>query len=518
MRFLIRADGSAQIGGGHVMRCLTLARGLREAGHAVQFVSAQDPDALLEPIRAAGFALTELPHVAHHPEATPPLAHWLSLPWAEDAERTIAAHPGPPPDWVIFDHYGLDARWVTALRAAWPEVRVLAIDDLDDRPLAADLVLDQARLGGEACHFLPLAVLRGPAFALLRPEFAQARPEALARRGGPVRRVLIAPGMMDAAGLAPMALAVLGATDPGLEAEVVMGSASQSRAAVEALVAGNPRFQMTLDATDMAQRMARADLCIGAGGMTSWERCCLGLPTLAVAVADNQLPGVAHLAQRGAVVGLTLAEARNPERLAAALRQAIAGAAALAVQAARICNGTGTAKVVTALSGRFRPLRMEDAQMLFDWRNQPRIRAVSLTRAPLVWDTHLAWVAATVSRTDGLRWIYSEDDTPLGFAGAQFDGKGGAKWSFYIGAETAPPGAGGRMMAAFLRDLAERPDLTHVEAEVLPDNATSLDLHHRLGFTPLPADPASPALAFRVSTWDVRARLALPETRQRTSP
>ncbi|MDF1619265.1 UDP-2,4-diacetamido-2,4,6-trideoxy-beta-L-altropyranose hydrolase [Pseudothioclava nitratireducens] len=510
MRLLIRVDGDGRIGGGHVMRCLTLAEGARALGHHVHFVMVDAPDTMAGRVRAAGYELTALPEIAHNPAEAPAHAGWLRLPPDEDARLSATAAQTVSPDWIVLDHYGLDADWVATLRDAHPQARVLAIDDLDDRALAADLLLDQARLDPEPYRHPPLATLRGPAYALLRPEFAELREAALARRDGAITRVLIAPGMMDAAGLAPMCLRLLAAEFPDLQAEVVMGSTSQSVEATRALVAAHPQFSLTLDAGDMAARMAQADLCIGAGGMTSWERCCLGLPTLAVAVADNQRKGVAQLAARGAVVPLSLEEARDQKTLAAALRQAIGSAAPQSHAATTICDGTGRDRVLGALSGAFRPLRADDATRLFEWRNQPRIRAISLTQDPLVWETHEAWVARTAARQDGLWRIYSENGCDIGFAGASIDSDGVARWSFYIGAEDAPEGAGGRMMAAFLRGLAERPDVKSIRAEVLSENAASVRLHERLGFARDPAQSTPAVLAFTRDPWDVRARLRLP--------
>jgi spore coat polysaccharide biosynthesis predicted glycosyltransferase SpsG len=51
----------------------------------------------------------------------------------------------------------------------------------------------------------------------------------------------------------------------------------------------------------MAQLMFEADLAVGAGGSTSWERCCLGLPTLLYVTADNQKEIAKNLEKLGAV-------------------------------------------------------------------------------------------------------------------------------------------------------------------------------------------------------------------------
>lgn len=499
MRLLIRADGGPKIGGGHLMRCLALAEAARARGHDVCFVSVRSGLASL--VTAAGFPVVDLDPVPHVPEATPPHAGWLSLPWDRDAEACAALAAARSIDWVVLDHYGLDARWTDRLRRACPGLRVLAVDELDDRPLAADLVLDAWRLQAGPRRHPVTGTLAGPAFALLRPEFAALREAALARRGGAVRRVLVLPGLMDAAGLAPLALAALEGS--GLAAEVVMGAQAQSVAAVRQLIAGRPDRSLVLDAGDMAARMAAADVCIGAGGGTALERCCLGLPTVAVPVAANQENGVAALAARGALVPLSLAEARAGG-LRAALERAIAAAPQIAAAAARLCDGLGAGRVIDALESRLRPLAQDDCQRIFDWRNRPQIRAVSHDPAPLDPAAHAAWFARTLARRDGLWRIYSEGGRDLGFVGATDQGDGLWQWSFYIGADPAPPGAGGRMLAAFLRLLACTPGCRAVRAEVLDGNAASAALHLRLGFRPVPGDRPG-VLVFRREVCDLQS-------------
>ena len=509
MRLLIRCDGGAQIGGGHVMRCLTLAEAMRKDGGEAAFVLAEDRGGLADLVRQARFRVTEIPPAPRPPDpSAPPHGDWLSAPWQADAEVTARAALSTTADWLVWDHYGLDSRWVAQIRSACPGLRVMAIDDLGDRPLGSDLLLDQTRLAAAPRSGPVWGRMTGPAFALLRSGFADARPAALARRGGPVARVLILPGLADAAGLAPLALRAL---DPfvGLAVDIAMGSASQSRTETAALVADRPVATLHLDPPDMAALMARADLCIGAGGMSAWERCALGLPSVAVCVADNQRDALAGLAAAGAAITLGLTEARQPGRLAAAIGSAIAGAPAMSRAAARLCDGRGTARVITGLSGKLRPVTAADKALLFGWRNQPAIRAASITQDPLDPDAHAAWLGRTLARTDGLWCIYSEADRPLGHINATHDSQDTWHWSFYIGATDAPRGAGSRMMAAFLHHILQRPDFGRMTAEVRRDNLASIHLHQSFGFETAPA-PGPDLLAFTWSRCDQGSAFSYP--------
>jgi UDP-2,4-diacetamido-2,4,6-trideoxy-beta-L-altropyranose hydrolase len=336
VRIIFRTDASAEIGGGHLMRCLTLADEAARRGHAIHFIV--NEGSMIDKVLAEGYSLTELLREVHNTDSSPPYAKWLTAPWQIDAEVTAKMAAKIAADWLVWDHYGLDARWVEAVKRAVPDIRVLALDDLDDRPLGSDIVLDPAHLATAGRKFPAPVMLHGSTYALLRPEFYEFRKLSLARRDGHVRKVLVTPGMMDAVGLAPLALEALDDTD--LQVEVVMGSKAQSVDRVRRMVAKNPDWSLTLDATDMASRMLGADLCIGAGGGTSWERCCLGLPSVVVAVADNQLSGLKILAENNAAVTLHISEAQ-----VGALTKAVADVCSRIEQmshnAAALCDGKG---------------------------------------------------------------------------------------------------------------------------------------------------------------------------------
>jgi len=509
MRLLFRCDGGARIGGGHVMRCLTLAEAARATGAETAFVIADDGGGLSDRVRAGGFAVTAVPPGPLAPDdAAPPHGDWLSAPWQADADVTAAAAQRFAPDWLVWDHYGLDARWVAKVRAACPALRVMAIDDLGDRPLGSDLLLDQTRLGPRRRCGPVWGRMSGPDFALLRPGFAAMRPAALARRGGAVSRVLILPGLADAADLAPLALRALDAF-PDLAIDIAMGADSQSRAATATLAAARDQATLHLDPPDMAALMTKADLCIGAGGMSAWERCALGLPSVAVCVAENQRVALAGLAAAGAAVTLNLTEAQRPGGLTQAIAAAIDQAPALARAAASLCDGQGIARVLQALTASLRPIAESDSAVLFAWRNRAEIRAASISGGLIDAQTHAAWLARTLTRTDGLWAFYSEGNRPLGHVNATHDGQGTWRWSFYVGVPEAPRGAGSRMLAAFLYRLLQRPDFSRLAADVRPGNSASIRLHQSFGFKSTPA-PAPGLLAFTWSRCDQGAAFGIP--------
>lgn len=356
---VFRTDASVDIGIGHVMRCLTLADALRAQGARCSFVCRLVPGHQIDTITARGFPVTALPAVAPTPGTDGGLAHatWLAGDWQDDAQRMVAALGGSVIDLLVVDHYALDARWEAALR---PHTRLLlAIDDLADRHHAADLLLDQ-NLGRQAADYTPwlgpaATLLTGPRYALLRPEFQAWRDRSLARRAtAPVRRLLVTMGGIDQHNLTSGVLRALAACNlpAALAVDVVLGSAAPWLDDVRQCCARAPwPGRLHIDHRDMAALMAACDLAIGAAGATSWERCCLGLPTLMVAIAANQHPIAQALAHAGAGCNLQADAARDSAQLGAAL-QAMTAADQLqraSRAASALVDGLGTMRVCDAL-------------------------------------------------------------------------------------------------------------------------------------------------------------------------
>ena len=313
MDVIFRTDASLDIGTGHVMRCLTLAQALREQGANCCFICREHAGNLLDLIRERGFEAhvlsmqVVLQKKLGQQDATDGniLVHaaWLGAAWQTDAEQTKNAIGDVVVDWVIVDHYAIDVRWEAALKPHYQKLMV--IDDLADRPHDCDLLLDQ-NLGHTEQHYVGLVsahcqVLVGPQYALLRPEFSELREYSLARRATlQLKYFLITMGGVDKDNATGSVLAALtGCTLPtDCRITVVMGSHAPWLTQVRKQAEQMPWTTEVLVGVDnMAKLMAESDLAIGAAGSTSWERCCLGLPTLLLVLADNQRGGANALAK-----------------------------------------------------------------------------------------------------------------------------------------------------------------------------------------------------------------------------
>ena len=354
MRLAFRADASVQIGTGHVMRCLTLADALMKRGAQSIFICRPHAGHLLDLVKQRGHEAIALPPAddSFIAPADPAHAKWLGTDWLSDAKQTQQTLGDQVVDWLVVDHYALESRWEKTMRSK--AQRIMVIDDLADRPHDCDLLLDQ-NLGRQAQDYNRLLsphtpTLIGPAYALLQPEFAQWRDNSLQRRTHPqLKNLLITMGGVDKDNATGQVLAALQSCSlpANLGVTVVMGPYAPWLAQVQTQAAQMPwRTEVLVGVNNMAKLMAESDLCIGAAGSTSWERCCLGLPALQLVLAANQKAINAALELAESVLTV------QPEKLLAELPSVFAQLSSptvlcgLSKNSAFVCDGLGANKTV----------------------------------------------------------------------------------------------------------------------------------------------------------------------------
>jgi UDP-2,4-diacetamido-2,4,6-trideoxy-beta-L-altropyranose hydrolase len=331
-RILLFPDAGPRIGGGHVMRCLTLAQALTARGAEIAFAANPVAQSVLAAYGAGEVQVFPLP---------------------DDLDGAVRAAARAPADWLLLDHYRLDAHQEAALRGGR---RLAVLDDLADRPRPADLWLNPG-YGFTAASYAALApagarVLVGPAYAPVRLSFAALRREALARRAAdaPPDRALIFLGMGDLDAVTARIVAALVPAFPRLAFDVVLGAAAQSLPVLRA--AADPRVRLHVDTPDMAALTAGADLAVGAGGSSAWERATLGLPAATVILADNQRAMALAMARAGLTLALDVAAPDFEPRLQSAVGQLLADAPlrqGMASATAALCDGQGAARFAEAL-------------------------------------------------------------------------------------------------------------------------------------------------------------------------
>ena len=330
-QILFVVDAGPQVGGGHVIRSLTLAAALEAKGGSCVFLAP--------------------PAVAAILDAFSPRTPRIEVASADPAALAAAVGSNIFAA-VVFDHYGLS---LADHRAMAGDTPALVVDDLADRALGADLIVDSGptRRARDYDTLIPetARLLLGPAYAAVRPEFAALRDTALAWRGEPVGRVLVSLGLTDLGGITGR---VVERVRPRLGAEgidVAMGADAPSLPSLTRIARRDTRLALHVDTPHMARITAEADVAVGACGSSAWERCTLGLPSLMVVLADNQRPAARALADMGAALVVEAADPDFDALLDRALMRLLNDAALrrdLAQKSAAVCDGLGAPRVAEA--------------------------------------------------------------------------------------------------------------------------------------------------------------------------
>lgn len=477
MQVAFRVDASPQIGSGHVARCLTLADALRGANVRTRLVSRHITPALSEMAIQGGHELRRLPALAGPIDSSPAHASWLGTSQETDADATAQALVDEEWDWLIVDHYALDRRWEERLRPS--ARRILVIDDLADRPHNCDALLDQnLQVATDRYRGLLPASCRtmlGPRYALLRPEFLKRVPGAVSSE---IRRINIFFGGFDTAGMTLRAIdeiAPLLAT--GIVADVVVGAGAPQLEAIRARCA-ELGATVHVQTREMARLFAAADLAIGAGGATSWERCRMGVPSLVVSVAENQRAGCQALADAGAAVSLGPVSTLASGAIREAVDRLIAEPEMLQTMRQKciaLVDGRGTERVMLYLMRdltRLRPARPDDAQRALSWRNAPLTRQFSAENNELGWEDHRDWWQAVLA--DGHRDLLVACCGGIDFGVLRFDRHGDrATVSIYLDPVLSGLGLGSAVLRAGHAWIGSNSAIKILDARILRVNQQS---------------------------------------------
>lgn len=309
------------------MRCLTLANELRRIGAECVFLCRDHLGNLVSALRQQGYVVNVLPigledYIPQRNNTEQ--SDTLSITVEQDAGLSVDTLELWSPDWLIVDHYGIDIVWERMARGSARHLMV--IDDLADRSHECDLLLDQNLVAIFETRYEGLVpancqLLLGPPFALLQPQYAKLHRKIRERRGR-VRRVLVYFGGADQNNLTGMVVKSFLELQPlDVKLYVVINSTNPHADEIRAMISARPSLTLYTDLPSLAPLMMEADLAFGAGGATTWERCCLGLPSIVITLAENQVPVASELNRRGLIRWLGRQEDVSSARVKQVLRE-----------------------------------------------------------------------------------------------------------------------------------------------------------------------------------------------------
>lgn len=442
LRVAFRVDASQAMGTGHVRRCQSLAQALHKFAAHTHFICRRHDDLsshlMIKHEGTHWLADSADSNLDVDATTTTPHSSWGLVSWQVDADQTIDALTKIQADWLVVDHYAWDARWHKRVANA-AKIRILVIDDLADRSLAANMLLDQNLDQNHATKYRGcidltsnvnrVRLMAGPQYALLSEQYGQAPRYEFSNV---VNRIGIFMGGTDPDDLSSQVLMACREL-ANFKGEVTLVSSLRNPYFERhiALAAKWPRTRVVYDLPDLSHFFASHDLQIGTGGGAAWERCCIGAPTLAVVAAVNQLAVLPQLAALGAV---QLIDLTQTEYSLKAFGQAIVDLVAkpearllLSQKSSRLVDGQGSSRVAAVLALftsadlTLRPAAIDDEQLLMDWFNESQARHNALNTDLISAQSHGVWLRSKLADAQSCQLYIAEAKNALPIGMIRFD-------------------------------------------------------------------------------------------------
>lgn len=478
-RLIIRADAGSEIGAGHLMRCLALAQAWKRSGGEVSFITACESRQILARLSREGIEVNTLrgPDRATH--------GWEAM------SGILDQHPEA---WVVIDGYDFGADFQKRIRNAGHPL--LVIDDTaHHRRYVADIILNQNIHAGALDYTCgdETKFLLGPRYVLLRQEFMRWQGHQRDIREV-ASHILVTLGHFDHRNMIPRVMLALESIEgPALEVTIASGDGSTSREALED-IAMKSRHEVNLvfNPIDMGQLMVMADMAITGGGSTCWELAFMGVPSIIVILAQNQVPIAEGLDRAEAAINLGWYEDLPVERIAGAVARLFESSRRREKMVRRcqeVVDGEGAGRVLMHLTGgtlRLRHVKHDDCKLLWQWANDSEARSMAFSTERIPWEKHVEWFGRTMADPDCIHFLALDvSDTPVGQI--RFDIKNDDQAEIDVSIDSNIRGAG---YGSLLIDMAAREVLSNTRVRTLrafikPENARSIHAFEKAGFEQL---------------------------------
>jgi UDP-2,4-diacetamido-2,4,6-trideoxy-beta-L-altropyranose hydrolase len=473
---LVRADASVEIGTGHVMRCVALAQGWRDSGGEVCFAQAETTPALAKRLEIEGFDTLAIDFKAGS---------------TGDARHTVELARARSSSWIVVDGYGFGAEYQNLLKHA--DMKVLLLDDYGQSPdYSAQYVLNQNFSADTRLYdrrALDTRLLLGPSYALLRREYKKWREW---QREIPVaaRKVLVTLGGSDPKNATANVIGALqGISDLDFEVKVLVGQSNPHVKALQTLCENRGSMRLLLAADDMPDLMSWADIAITGGGTTLWETAFMGLPSLVLVLAENQVASARACDEAGVCKSLGRVEGLTDKALVEELWR-LAVDQTLRQEMSRrgrtLVDGLGCDRVIARLRSASVALRRAhegDCRLIWEWTNDPGTRAVSFSSDPIPWDSHREWYASK-QRDEHCFFYIATNANHLPLAQVRFDvDDREAVVSLNVAPEARGQGLGPALIVAGADRIFSDSEAQLLHAYIKPENFPSVQAFRKAGFT-----------------------------------
>jgi UDP-2,4-diacetamido-2,4,6-trideoxy-beta-L-altropyranose hydrolase/UDP-4-amino-4,6-dideoxy-N-acetyl-beta-L-altrosamine N-acetyltransferase len=497
MKVVFRVDASLKMGTGHMMRCLTLAQVLKDNGAKVEFICRNHKGNLIDKINSSGFIVHEL-EVFEEVNTKLAHSHWLGVTQQQDADDCIDVLKNKQIDWLVVDHYAIDEQWQKRLKSYYKKLMV--IDDLADRKHQCNVLLDQT-FGRKQEHYSTLTpksceLLLGSQYALLRTEFSKWRPYSLNRRTkSGFKRLLINMGGVDANNVTENILDELKICNlpNDICITVVMGSLAPYLESIRSKAITLPyKTEVKVNIDNMAEIMANSDIAIGAAGSTTWERCCLGLPTIQFVIAKNQQFLAEILSQNNAIKLV-----KEIKEIPYLLESSSEWMTSVSNTALEVCDGMGSYKVFNKMTDhklildKFGKVEMcnyinldeNDKILTLHMRNHPEIKKWMHNRDSISNKNHFNFIKSLENRIDKRYFLVKQKNNIIGSINfSEIDLYNSVEFGIYTNPFLQLKSAG-RILEAIVSQYAFfELNVNKIKLEVFSNNKRAINFYNKCGF------------------------------------
>lgn len=348
----IRVDAGTKIGIGHIMRCLTLAESLKKKFNGVFFISNNIQGNLSDYVEGMGYKVYQIRghnHIEGQIIETVKYRRKIQND-VNQCKKIINSYKNSS-NWLLVDHYGIDQRWESKIRNHVE--KIIVIDDLANRKHDCDILIDQNFYRDMTERYNKLVPkncvqILGSKYALLRKEFTITRKKL--KRKNKLKRILVSFGGSDPTNETSKAMRGLNLLDSQYKMDVVIGNSNPNKNSIKRLCSKIPSTTFHYQVNNMSKIMANADLAIGGGGSMTWERCCMGLPTIVAILSENQYQLTKEVAKIGCVINLGKSDNLKPEDYAHTIKEInIITIQNMSKKCLRLVDGNGTKRVTNKI-------------------------------------------------------------------------------------------------------------------------------------------------------------------------
>lgn len=478
MKIVFRADSGIHIGSGHIKRCLVLARQLKQAGNQVYFISKKHNQFLSEEI-SSEFLLLTIEKDYSDDQINVTYESWIGNLTNDLIQTNEYLSQIGDVDLVVIDHYSIGYEYESKLLTK----KICVIDDIHQQKHFCHFLIN-VNPGSRPMDYLITTDNQLTRFLLgLNFSFID---KSLIQQDRVGKKILIYFGANDSDHNTLKFVQYLVKKKSNFEFIVVLDKKHPTYTEIEKLINENSNFELHGINNYFSQLLVQTYLFIGAGGSTTWERAFIGIPSIVVCVAENQVENceIAESFEIAKYVGFSndidrvkLEEVynfiQNDGATINRMRNSCYG----------LLDNQGCFRISQIFEQptqmnelQFRLATIKDAEFLFNIRNDELTRKNSFHSSVISFEEHLLWFENSLKTRNRQIFIVANARQEIGSIRIDYN-KSDAYLSWNLDPKLRGQGLGKKMLYEYIYKFPRK-----YKAKIKNENFTSIRIAEHAGF------------------------------------